>query len=61
MEYSEFVSLVSKMRSAQKAYFRNRTSVRLTESMELERIVDKEILNIESQERLKREPELPFQ
>lgn len=52
MEYGEFVSLVADMRSAQKAYYRNRTSVRLAESIELERKVDREILNIERQEGL---------
>lgn len=60
MEYREFVSLVADMRKAQKAYFRNRISVRLKESIELERKVDNEILNIERLEQQEREPELPF-
>ena len=58
MEKREFVKLVSEMRNAQKAYFRDRSSTNLTQAKTLERRVDEEIRNIE---RLETEPVLPFQ
>ena len=58
MEYKQFRQLVAEMRNAQKTYFRNRSSEHLSQSMKLERIVDHALLE---EDRLEREPELPFQ
>ena len=43
MTNSEFISLVERMRTAQKAYFRRRTPEALQTSKELEREVDRVI------------------
>lgn len=43
MQQNEFVQLVAKMREAQKAYFRGRTSMDLQRSKKLEREVDAEL------------------
>ena len=42
-EIEEFLRLVSKMRNAQKDYFKHRTNGRLVTAKELEQKVDKEL------------------
>lgn len=46
MKAKEFFDLVSKMRDAQKGYFRTRSQSLLNKSKELERAVDAEIKRV---------------
>jgi len=57
MTAKEFFSIVTEMRNAQKAYFRNRTAEHLQRSKQLKKQVDDEIRRVE---RLQVEPELPL-
>ena len=57
MNATEFFSLVTEMRNAQKMYFRNRTPDYLQQSKQLEKKVDDEIRRVQ---RLQVEPELPL-
>ena len=49
MRFEDFVSLVSEMRSMQKAYFKTRDKEVLFESKRLEGLVDKTIKNLSVQ------------
>ena len=57
MDHKQFRQLVAEMRNAQKMYFRSRSSEYLSQSKKLERMVDDAI---REEERLDREPILPF-
>lgn len=48
MTESEFITLVSRMREAQKLYFKTRTQTALQESRQLEKEVDQEIERIKA-------------
>ena len=59
VEQKDFVMLVSKMREAQKAYFRGRTSIDLNRSKQLERQVDAELSQyVQSNGTLVKQPSL---
>lgn len=48
MKPREFFDAVARMRAKQKEYFRTRTSIALTESKRLEKVVDDEIKRVEN-------------
>ena len=51
MTIQEFVDLVSRMRAAQKVYFRDRTPYALSQSKQLERAVDEAVREISQTEK----------
>lgn len=58
MSPKEFYDNVVKMREAQKAYFKYRSSSELTKSKRLEKIIDDEIARVQKIEEEKRNPRL---
>lgn len=58
MSPKEFYDNVVKMREAQKAYFKFRSSSELTKSKRLEKIIDDEIARVQKIEEARRNPQL---